>query len=183
MGLNESHPLVKDMAEKSELFVKSCLLEDRSNGTWLLVSGQTGSGKTHVARRVMTYYDHHRIEAWSRGHIRRNHIPCAVWIHWPTACDMSSAGFREFVQDEVAGGHLIIIDDFGAESDRLAKGECQSRLLRLLESAERKWLFATTNIDPSRWEEAYDQRISDRLLSSNFVTLFDVPSYRSTRNA
>ena len=169
------------MAECCERFVRSCLRNQRDRGTWFVASGRTGCGKTHCATKIRYYYDLWRITAWNLGWLTGNHIPAAVFVSWPGVCMMPPDVFTDWFQTEVVPGHLVIVDDFGAEDEGYRNGANDARLHRVLEACDPrtgKWFFGTSNIAPSEWARRYDQRISDRLLAGRFISMFDVPSYR-----
>lgn len=173
------------MGEACEQFVRSCLRDLRNNGTWMVLAGNTGCGKSHVADRIRHYYDTRRITAWDLGWLgAATSLPSAAWVHWPAACELRDDAFAEWFE-EASGARLVIIDDFGAESERFRNGANDSRLLRVLEVCDPRrgrWLFSTTNVPPAEWSTRYDQRIADRLRSANRMSLFEVPSYRVKGN-
>lgn len=181
LGLDESNPKIATLAECCERFVRSCLRDIRDRGTWFVVSGQTGCGKTHCAEAIRRYYDTRRISCWSMGWLgTATHVPAPIFAHWPAICELNDIAFAEWFED-VGPARLVIIDDFGAESERYRNGANDSRLLRVLEACDPrhgKWFFGTTNIPRFEWTNRYDQRIADRLRSGAHIGLFDVPSYR-----
>ena len=180
LGIQESHhPKVKLAAECAEKFIRSCLRDIRDGGTWFAVSGQTGCGKTHLAKRLANYYDTRIIDAWHRGWIPDDNVSSSVFLDWPKVASAKDWVFDDICENELWDARFVIIDDIGAESDRYKSGEPATRLLRVLNRLEKKWLFVTTNVAPSAWRETFDQRIADRLLGGAYVSMFEVPSWRT----
>ena len=149
----------------------------RDKGTWLVVSGQTGCGKSHVARAVAKFWDHHKIDAWSRGWVPGVHLPNAEFIIWPLAVECGRDEWREWLTG-IRTARVAIFDDVGSESDRFKSGEPAERLREALEACERKWVLITTNVRPEKWATKFDQRVADRLNAAHHVPMWDVPSYR-----
>ena len=179
MGLCEDHhPKIAKLAASCDVFLISCLTDNRSQGTWFVVSGNTGSGKSHVAKRIRTFYNGSKIEFWDG---KGSHVPNALWGYWPEVVGWDDEDFDDFVS-EACMAKLVILDDIGAEEEKYRSGAPAARLARVLERCDGRWLFATTNVPASLWKERWDQRVSDRLLSGGRLSLFDVPSYRGKKN-
>lgn len=178
LGLNEDHhPKVKQLAISCDIFLISCLTDNRACGTWFIVEGNTGCGKSHCAKRIRTFYNGSKIEFWTGG---RGHIPNALWGYWPEVVGWKDEDFDDFVS-EACGAKLVILDDIGAEEEKYRSGAPAARLARVLERCDGKWLFATTNVPADKWKDRWDQRASDRLLAGNRLSLFEVPSYRGKK--
>lgn len=179
LALDENHhPLVKELAISCDLFLMACLQNVRDYGTWLVIAGNTGSGKSHVAKRIRTFYNGSKIDFWKGG--GREHIPNALWGYWPEVVGWDDDDFDDFVS-EACGSKLIILDDLGAEEEKYRSGAPAARLARVLERCDGKWLFVTTNVPADQWKARWDQRVSDRLLAGNRLSLFEVPSYRGKK--
>lgn len=178
LGLNEDHhPKVKQLAISCDIFLISCLTDNRACGTWFIVEGNTGCGKSHCAKRIRTFYNGSKIEFWKGV---RGHIPNALWGYWPEVVGWKDEDFDDFVS-EACGAKLVILDDIGAEEEKYRSGAPAARLARVLERCDGKWLFATTNVPADKWKDRWDQRASDRLLAGNRLSLFEVPSYRGKK--
>ena len=102
-----------------------------------------------------------------------------MFLDWPKIASAKDWVFEDVCENELWDARFVIIDDIGAESDRYKSGEPATRLLRVLNRLEKKWLFVTTNVAPSMWRETFDQRIADRLLGGAYVSMFEVPSWRT----
>ncbi len=174
------HPKVKALATSAERFIKACLRDNRENGTWFTAAGGTGTGKTHTARRVRAIFDSLRLDH-TQDLARFHHMGSAEWLDWPEIAEMGEESFKD-VLVIVRNSILVIIDDLGADVDRFKTGSPTSRLCRILETAEKKWLFVTTNVEPGLWKVRFDQRAADRLLGGKYISLFEVPSYRTQRS-
>lgn len=180
LGLDEDHhPKIAELSASCAKFVRSALRDYRSEKSWFVIAGQTGCGKTHAARAVSRYFDAMKVQAWSMGLMgNRSHVSSPVFVQWPTICELDTSFFLDWLRWDVSSAMMVILDDVGAESERYRNGENESRLLRVLEACERKWLMVTTNVRPKDWVQRWDQRIADRLLKAARISLFDVPSYR-----
>lgn len=171
------HPKIAQLAISCKRFLFACLLDIRENGTWFIIEGNTGCGKSHVAKRLRRFYNGSKIEFWTGS---ESHLPNALWGYWPEVVGWDDDDFDDFVS-EVKTSKLIILDDVGAESDRYRSGEPATRLARVLERCDTKWVFITTNVSSRQWRERWDQRVSDRMLAGRRLSLFDVPSYRGKK--
>jgi chromosomal replication initiation ATPase DnaA len=177
-SLDETHhPKIITLARAAERFAYRMLRDWREKGTWLVISGQTGCGKSHVARRVATFWNHHKIEAWHQGWIQGDHLPDAEFIIWPIACEAPRDEWKEWLAG-IRQARVALFDDVGSESDRFRSGEPAERLREALEATERKWVIVTTNIPAEKWASRFDQRVADRLNKAAHIDLQNVPSYR-----
>lgn len=180
-SLETHHPKVEILSKKMVGFAQCCIRNDRQYGTWFVLAGQTGCGKTHCAEKLRAWYNAVKIEAWHRGWFGgQANVSPACWVDWPSCGSPRRANLDRFDEllADVMGARLVILDDIGAECDSFKSGEPAMRLTELLNACRDKWLLVTTNIEPEKWDEHFDQRVADRLHQARFMVMFDVPSYR-----
>lgn len=163
------------MIDGGQWFLAKVVENDRSEGVSLGLSGSTGAGKTHVARRIYKFLKsfsvdlilRHSFESWAM-----------IWIDLP---EMVEVDDEEDFQNKIYELNLakfVVIDDVGAEADRFKNGAAASRLRRVLEVSEKKWVVTTTNMQLETLLDCYDARVADRLRAFHWCEVGDVPSYR-----
>ena len=177
-GLDESDDRVRKCLISCERYLRRAINNDRSKGTWLLISGPVGTGKTHAARAVFKQFSSWSMTAWDLG-VWKN--ARADFLDWPT---IRSDKFFDTRMDEVRGGNgffganLVVLDDIGAEVDRFKTGEEAERLRQILTICENKWLLVTSNLPREKFPEVYDARVASRLSAAAYVQLFGCKDWR-----
>lgn len=174
--MNESvHPSARQLACAGEWFLRAIANRDDSRGKHLGLSGSAGCGKSHVARNVYRF-----ISSWSvdigatLGAANR----CVAWISWPQLAESDDEDDFRAALYELDLSFFLVIDDIGSEADRFKNGIPASRLRRILELVEKKWVIVTSNLTLEAMIDLYDARNADRLRAYHWVTVGDVPSYR-----
>lgn len=179
--LNYHHPEVHRLAEHGEWFFRRAAHNNRVDGTQLVLSGKTGCGKSHVARRTFE-----QLQVWgvdmSLTSGWAGHFPFSAFVDWSEMAEADDNERFENALYEVNKSDIIILDDVGAESDRFKNGINASRLRRVLSKCEYKWLLVTTNLTKPQFDETYDVRVADRLVSAHWCDLQRIPSFRSHLN-
>lgn len=179
LNLDARPPMVQEMANRVEVWCKNFARHGR-DGRSIVLSGQFGCGKTHSFSAARRYVRDVRMEIWPSP---------KPWAHPPSFYSCNWSDFvRELVEfnnvemrEDLLGSDVVFMDDIGSEEDRFKSG-APTRLLgdilgRLHD--ERRYVFITTNIAPSAWQERWDGRVEDRLLRMNadIVDLSGCESY------
>jgi len=170
------HPLVSRlMAWGGWFFIKS-FHNNRKSGCWLVVSGPVGTGKSTVSRRLARVLSCMAVDASLGGW--GGTVP-SVWRGaWASISSHDkNAEFEDAIAD-LKTAHIVFLDDVGAEVDRFKQGETTSRLCRVLDICQGKWLFITTNLDKPMIAAKYDHRVLDRMNMAHWCDLAGMPSYR-----
>jgi len=177
-GLDANHhPLVNLLQAWGFWFYKNSIDNDRSHGCWLVVSGPVGTGKSTVSRRLARALSCMAVDASLGGW--GGTVP-SVWRGaWASISSHDkNAEFEDAIAD-LKTAHIVFLDDVGAEVDRFKQGETTSRLCRVLDMCQGKWLFITTNLDKPMIAAKYDHRVLDRMNMAHWCDLAGMPSYRS----
>lgn len=146
-----------------------------TKGRMLVLAGENGSGKTHCAKAVRNWvqavgYGNQFIER--ENHI--SHLDCLFW-HWPGLLDTFKGGGWDVVRDMMET-HCLILDELGGGHDPSRVGV--DKLCQVLSRREQMWTLVTTNFLPDAWEQAFDRRVSSRLMrNSTLIDLSDVPDF------
>lgn len=183
LELQITHPDVRKLAGTAATFGARWF--NRLHGKrWCVVSGDVGTGKSHVSRRVCRWARLVAFDAWrlSWHVVTGEALPTVVGFNWleyasPERCDGSQ--WLDFL-GTVEESSWAFIDDIGTETDQYRTGVPAQRLCELLNVCEGKFLWMTTNLPASLWEEKWDKRVEDRLLTAEIVEV-NAPSYRSER--
>jgi DNA replication protein DnaC len=176
---SDGHPSLPAAATFTNRFCNRYITNDATKGRWRVLGGNVGCGKTMLARVIFRVSVSATTAKMAKEARKSNFSLETSWIKWIEygSDEMKDADFNEYMRNSVAKATLIIIDDIGVEEDRYKSGVGRSRLMRVLEQAERKWLFATTNILPDDYLRRYDERVSSRLRGA--VSMWnDAPDYR-----
>lgn len=175
--LNQGHhALVATLTAWGEWFYRMSLNNDRTNGTWLVVSGPVGTGKSTVSRRLARALSCVAVDASLGGW--GGTVP-AVWRGaWAALSSHDKNSEFEEALTDLKTAHIVFLDDVGAETDRFKTGETTSRLCRVLDMCQGKWLFITTNLEKHLIGSKYDHRVLDRINMAHWCDLAGMPSYR-----
>jgi len=176
------HPDIATMAKLAETWGNSWYYNKKDRKRWVVVVGDTGNGKTHVAKRLYRWAQHVRGPAWNQiwKDTSPNYVPGVEWFSWMHMASpevMSGQAFEAALQD-VDRSSVVFLDDCGTETDTYRTGVPNQRLCHLLNRAENKFLWVTTNVNPEAWADKWGRRCEDRLLSAE-VVLNRAPSFRS----
>lgn len=176
--LDESHhPLVNNLVNSGEWFFRRSFNNDRDLGAWLVVSGPVGTGKSTVSRRLARAISTMAVDASLGGW--GGTVP-GVWRGaWAAISSHDKNSEFEDALTDLKTAHIVFLDDIGAEVDRFKQGETTSRLCRVLDMCQGKWLFITTNLDKPLIAAKYDHRVLDRMNMAHWCDLAGMPSYRS----
>lgn len=171
------HPKVQGMADTVQEFCKLWFTQSGFKRL-LILMGESGCGKTHTVEAVARWAREHSSAAWVKGHW--SHPPSVVKVLWPRVC----SGFAEGcfgVVDDFCDADLLILDDVGAEYQRMSE-LARDKLCQVLSRREGRFSLITTNVDPSNWEELFGIRNADRLMRrSHLVDLSGVPTFAVAR--
>lgn len=181
-GFNvDGHPDRLVAADLTNRFLNRYVANDGSKGKWRVIGGTVGTGKTMLAKVVLHCAMSQTLMAEIRASRNATHTPEAHLLKWVEfgSDEHSEKDFGERLENFIKPATLVVIDDIGAESDRYKSGVGRNRLLRVLEVCDKKWLFATTNLNPDQYEKRYDERVSSRLRGAVSVWI-DAPDYRQT---
>lgn len=170
------HPQVNTLAEWGEWFIRRAFNDHREDGTWLVLSGQPGCGKTHVARRVKRYLKDYNFDMYVRRGGAR--LPNIEFFDWPRLAEIPDEGNFAEASVDLMEADIAVLDDIGSETDRFRSAASNSRLRRVLDSLEGRWLLVTTNIPQSRWNDVFGNRVADRLSAARYFNGEGIPSYR-----
>lgn len=177
-GLDERHhPLVSTLTNFGELFYRKAFVNDRRLGAWMVISGPVGTGKSTVSRRLARALSTMAVDASLGGW--GGTVP-SVWRGaWAALSSHDKNAEFEDALTDLKTAHIVFLDDIGAEVDRFKQGETTSRLCRVLDMCQGKWLFITTNLDKPLIAAKYDHRVLDRMNMAHWCNLAGMPSYRS----
>ena len=104
----------------------------------------------------------------------------AIWRGaWASISSHDKNAEFEDAMTDLKTAHIVFLDDIGAETDRFKTGETTSRLCRVLDMCQGKWLFITTNLEQPLIAAKYDHRVLDRMNMAHWCDLAGMPSYRS----
>ena len=131
---------------------------------WLILLGTSGTGKTYLARKIWQWW--FKWGAWKTVQgkagalqVRRSGQFC-LWADFIAECrDKDSSRMDDLVRDD-----LVVLDDIGAGAD--TRKWMADKLYHIVEKrlTLNKAFIATANLSLDQLAEAYDQRISSRLL-------------------
>ena len=177
-GFDETHPGVQKLTKEVESFIKRACLNRRNHHTWLVICGGTGTGKSSLAKAACDFFNRHSVDLWfealwSCG----GSTPEAVMVDSASMATMEDKGWETYI-DDLGRCQLIVLDDLGSETDRFRSGTPASRLRRLLEQSQNKWLIATTNTAKADWPSVFDNRVASRLSGARVITTTGIPDYR-----
>ena len=178
------HEKVAKLARWAGYFARRTLRNDRSGGTWLVLSGPTGTGKTTVGKFCKRVFNDWAFDVMLSGksNWKMDRRPFAERLNWPAYCDNAERNGSNYRIEEVKSADVIILDDVGAECDRYKSGAPKSDLRNLLESIAGKWLMISTNVPKDDWIDAFGARVADRLDAAKSFSTDGIPSYRSKLN-
>jgi DNA replication protein DnaC len=174
--LDQHHPDVDELAGWGEWFIRRAFNDDRSEGTWLVLSGPPGCGKTHVARKVKRYLKDYAFDRYiQKGGPR---LPNIEFCDWPRLAEMADDDDFQNASSDLLEADIAVLDDIGSETDRFRSAASNSRLRSILNVLEKRWLLVTTNIPKKRWNEVFGNRVGDRLNEAKYFNGENIPSYR-----
>jgi DNA replication protein DnaC len=177
-GFDETHPGVLKLTKEVESFIKRCCLNRRNHHTWLVISGGTGTGKSSLAKAACDFFNIHSVDLWFEGLWScGGKTPEAVMVDSAALATMEDKACETYL-DDIGRCQLIVLDDLGSETDRFRSGTPASRLRRLLEQSQNKWLIATTNTAKADWPIVFDNRVASRLSAARIITTTGIPDYR-----
>lgn len=174
LDLEVTHPAVQEMASAAERFCADWF-RNTAIQPLLVICGDTGTGKSHTARVIARFGLSGAMAAFGAGGWGRVKVPATVFIPWPEAANQFAEKNLSAV-DMALEHELVVLDDVGAENDPFKI--CADKLCQILSRRERRFTVLTTNLAPAAWAEAFDTRITDRLLRwSQVIDLTGVPSF------
>ena len=175
--LDRTDRRVTHLALVAEGYLRRSINNERSRGTWLVVSGPAGCGKTHVAKAVLNQF-----AAWGASACQRGKWGSLQWDFVDSPSMLANRNFEDRL-DELQDVQFLVLDDIGSEPDQFRGGENAGRLLRLLEMFAKKWLVVTTNIPEAQWGTFYDARVASRLGGAGRVSMFGCADWRRKGNS
>jgi hypothetical protein len=104
-------------------------------------------------------------------------VPSCKFATWSTVAELEKYGFDDWM-DEAKESAWIVLNDVGSEVDRYKSGEPAERLRRVVDLARTKWMLISSNVPKSKWHQAFDARVADRLAGFKALDLSGVPSRR-----
>lgn len=180
LRLDESHPEVREMCEKTQRWAAGCLRNDRT-GRLLVLAGRTGVGKTAVAKRAIAAISRIAPQAWAMG-LSGHRGACvrATWFSWSDLAGLAPWQRNDSTEwPEVIGTTAVMLDDVGAETDQYRSGAPAANLGRILDARAGLWTIVTTNISPDHWAKQWDSRVESRLYEhAVHVVMKTAPDWR-----
>lgn len=144
-------------------------------GGLLVLYGNNGCGKTHLAKKVFVWASTVSVSLPVVQDDSGTHCPMVRYFYWPRFLDNLKGGAWELVY-EACEADLLILDELGGGYDPTRLGV--DKLGTILSHREKKWTMATTNLEPTAWEEALDRRVASRLFrNAVHVDLSQVPDH------
>ncbi len=171
------HPKVVTLAKWIEWFIRRAALNKREKGIQIVIAGSPGTGKSHAGKRIVSFIQSHSIDLYRERHWPNP--PKAIWIDWARVSERDNEASFEDVRYEICSAEVVVLDDVGSESDRFKSQQATSRLRRVLEVCEHKWLLVNSNYQKSDWVTRFDARVADRLQAMHYLDMTGVPSYRN----
>jgi DNA replication protein DnaC len=167
LNLEAFCPAVQVMADQVQSWCMN-LARYGKQGRVIVISGPFGCGKTEALRAAMRYTRDVRMAVWPEP--------------WPHPAQFLMVNWSDFIREQVDHANheqmedlvtsdVVFLDDVGSEEDRFRSGAATRIFGDVLGKMERKFVFITTNIHPSQWNERWDGRVEDRLLRSNSVVV------------
>ena len=172
-------PQLEAMLRAASRFILD--VKEGVEGPWLVLLGTSGAGKSHLAKRVWRW--------WTKS---------GQWyVHNGTGANLVKTGqfclWADYVQEcregdfsrtsDLISDDLVVLDDIGAGTD--GRKWMADKLYHILEKRldEGKATMLTANLSLEQLAEAYEVRITSRLIRRGVdkVVDVDVPDYKLRR--
>lgn len=173
----QEHPDRVRAADLTNRFINRYVAGDASKGCWRVIGGLTGTGKTMLSQVVLRCGLSQTLLRQIKESRKTLTTPETHLIKWVElwSKEHSEQYFNEYLDSSIRASMLVVIDGIGAEHDWSSTGV--DRLLKVLELCEKKWLFATTSLNPDWYAGRYGDRVASLLRRAVSVWI-DAPDYR-----